>query len=588
VKHLSLGLIALGLQCGDKISIIGDNDPRWFWAELATQAARGIPTGIVSDCSTLEVKHIVEHSDSRFVVVQDQEQIDKMLQIKDDLPLVKKVIYWDAKGIRHYHDPILMSFEQVLKLGQEYETTHPGLFEQNVAQGKGDDTGLLLYTSGTTGLPKGAMISYDAFISSNLATIAQNPVYATDNFVSFTLPGWTGEQGLGLLPALIVGQILNFPETMETVPDNILEIAPQTLLYGSRLWEGVASTTRRKISDAPLLNRLIYRLLLAVGYRVADLKAQGKTPNLFWRTFYGLANVMAFRPLKSRLGLHKVRIAYTGGSALGPDVIKFFSAIGVNIRQVFGLTETEMISVETSENVKMGSVGKLVPGVILRLSEAGEILVKGDCLFQGYYKAPEATERIFEGGWLHTGDAGHIDDEGFLFFIDRLEDMRQLADGTRFSPQYIESRLRFSSYIQDAFALGGEERDFVGAVISIDFDNVGKWAERRHIPYTTFVDLSQKPEACELIREEIEKVNKLLPHESRIKRFVNLHKAFDPDEAELTRTMKLRRAFVEDRYSELVDAVYGEREELVMEAAVVYRDGRKGLVSTKIRVNRVD
>jgi len=587
VKHLSLGLITLGFQHGDKLAIIGDNNPEWFWAELAAQAAGGIPTGIVSSCLPAEVEHIVKHSDSTFVVVQDQEQVDKVLRIMSEgkLPLVKKVIYWDPKGLARYEDTILMSFDEVLKLGQELATTQRDLFEQNTAQGKAEDMSIILYTSGTTGLPKGVTMSYRCMIGQHMATTSLNPIYETDEFLSFTLPSWINEQGNALLSGLAFGQILNFPESLDTVPDNFIEISPHVVLYGSKIWEGVTSTAQRKVLEAPFLNRLAYRWAMRIGYKVADLKDRGVRPNILLRILYGLVSLAVFRPLKSKHGLQRVRLAYTGGAILGPDVIKFFQVLGVDIRQLFGLTEGGLISAETVQDKKLGSVGRPVPGVILRLSQDGEILLKTSYSFSGYYKAPEATQKMYRDGWLCTGDAGYFDDDGYLFFIDRLEDMRQIADGTRFSPQYIESRLRFSPYISDAFVLGGKERNFVATIININFDSVGNWAETRHVPYTTFVDLSQKPEVCQLIRQEVERVNRLLPERSRIRRFVNLHKAFDPDEAELTRTMKLRRTFMEDRYRDLVEAVYGEQKELMVKTPVVYRDGRKGEVSALIKVS---
>ena len=589
VKYLSLGLISLGFKRGEKISILGDNAPQWFWAECAAQAAGGSAAGIFSDSFPPEVKYIVQHSDSVFVVVQDQEQVDKLLVIKDELPLVRKVIYWDKMGLRHYDDPILMDFEEVQKLGQEYEKSHPGAFEENVAQGKRDDLAMVLYTSGTTGLPKGAMLTNWDILRLHVPELTTiNPVYAGDEQVSFTLPAWISEQCLGYAISLAKGQIMNFPEKQETVAVDVREIAPHTLVYPSRLWEIFASTVQVKIADTSRLKRFIYELCLPIGYKVGDLSFQGKKPNLFWRTLRAIAELMVFRALRDRMGLVRMRIPYTGGAVLGPDVIRFFRAIGVNLRQIYGITEGLVPTVHTADECKFESVGRPLPGVTLRLSEKGEILIAKENCFTGYYKDPEATERAFAGGWYHTADAGHIDEDGHLIYIDRMQDMRELRDGTKFSPQYIESRLKFSPYIKDAFVVGGEERDFVGAVISIDFDNVGNWAEKRRIAYTTFVDLSQRPEVCELIRKEILKLNKSLPERSRVRRFVNLHKEFDPDEAELTRTRKLRRTFVEDRYKELVEAVYGEREELVMSAPVVYRDGRKGVVSTKIRVTPVD
>ena len=588
VKHFSLGLISLGFEPGDRLSILGDNDPQWFWAELAAQCARGSISGIFSDCLPPEVKYIVEHSDSKFVVVQDQEQVDKLLQIKDELPLVKKVIYWDPKGMRHYDDPILMSFDEVLKLGQEYEKSHPGLFEGNIEKVGIDDLAMILYTSGTTGLPKGAMLKYSYLAQSANSLLELNPVYPRDEFVSFTLPGWAVEQVLGFTYGLVARQVMNFPEEPETVQENIREIAPHSILYPSRLWETVLSTIQVKISDSPWYKRFIYNLFLPIGYKVGDTIVEGKEPNLFWKALRGIAELAVFRPLRDKHGLIRCRVAESGGAVLGPDVLRFFRAIGIELKQVYGITEASVATVHAPGDSKFESVGRPVVGNIIRLSDDGEILIEPSTCFSGYHKNPEETEKVFKGGWYNTGDAGYFDEDGHLIYIDRIPDMRQLSDRTKFSPQYIESRLKFSPYIRDAFAVGGENRDYVGAVISIDFQNVGNWAEKRKIGYTTFVDLSQKPEVCELIKKEIQKMNRTLPEKARVKSFVNLHKEFDPDEAELTRTRKLRRTFMEDRYKELVEAVYGEKKELVMSAPVVYRDGRRGEVSTTIRVTRID
>jgi long-chain acyl-CoA synthetase len=433
------------------------------------------------------------------------------------------------------------------------------------------------------------MLDYKYFNHASASLFTGNPVYEGDEFLSFTLPGWIAEQANGLATSMQTGMIMNFPEEQETVQENIREIAPHVLLYPSRLWEGVVSNIQVKISDAPWYKRLIYNICMPIGYKVADISIEGRKPNLFWRSLYGVAELIVFRPLRDKHGLIRTRVPYSAGAVLGPDILRFFRAIGLKLRQLYGVTEASVPTAHTEQEMKFESVGTPLLGVILRLSEEGEIMVEKSTCFRGYHKDAEATDKVIDKqGWYHTGDAGYIDEDGHLIYIDRMSDMRQLSDGTRFSPQYIESRLKFSPYIKDAFAVGGEERDFVGAIISIDFQNVGNWAEKKRIPYTTFVDLSQKPEVCELIRKEVQKVNRTLPERSRVKGAVNLHKEFDADEAELTRTRKLRRTFVEDRYKELAEAVYGEREELVVSAPVIYRDGRKGVVSTKIRVTHIE
>jgi len=583
VRHFSLGLISLGFEPGDKMAVLGDNDPHWFWAELGAQCSGGAVTGIFPTSLPHEVKYIVEHSDSKFVVVQDQEQVDKMLAIKDELPAVRKVIYWDDAGMGHYDDPILMSFGEVSKLGQEYEVSHPNVFEQSISLVKAEDATLIMYTSGTTGLPKGAVMTHMGLYNSLKISFSLFEVYQTDEWLSFILPGWMAEQCYGLLNSLLRGFKMNFPEEQATVQENLREVSPQVIFYPSRLWENIASSIQNSMTESAWPDRLTYKLFLPVGYKAAEANFNGEKLNLFWKALYKLAEVLLFNPLRDRHGLLKLRCGFTGGAALGPEIFRLITAIGVDLRQTFGSSEIG-ISQHCPGEVKVDSVGRVNPDTIVRIADDNHILVRGTAATIGYYKNPEATEKAFAGGWYHTGDAGFIDDDGHIYYLDRLEYMRQLADGTRYAPQYIESRMKFSPFVKDAFVVGDETEDFVGLVVNIDFDNVGNWAEKRHIPYTTFADLSQKPEVCQLVKNEVEKVNRALPAKLGVKRFVNTPKEFDPDEAELTRTMKLRRGFLEGRYQQLLEAIYGEKDVMVMETPVVYRDGRAGVVSTKISV----
>jgi long-chain acyl-CoA synthetase len=587
VKYFSLGLISLGLEQGDVVCIIGDNEPEWLWGEFATQAAGGIATGIFVDSIPSEVKYIAAHSGAKFAIVNDQEQTDKFLEIKEELPSLKKVIYWDPKGLKNYDDPILISFPEVIKLGKEYEETHPGLFEQNVKKGKEENIAFIYYTSGTTGLPKGAMLSHRALINTARGFISRYPLNENDDLISNFPAAWVGDSFFATVPHLLTGARLNFPEEPDTITEDTRETGPNFVIYGPRQWESLVSEIQVKMVDAHPLKRFSYNLFLPVGHKIADIKFQGKTPNLFWRALHGIANVFLFRPIKDKLGLSKVRFGVTGSSVLSLDTFRLIHAIGIELRQTYASTEAGFISSHAKGEIDFESVGRPALDTEVRISEEGELLVRSNSMFSGYYKDPEKTAATLIDSWCHTGDAVNIDEKGHLIFLDRLEHMGELSSGVKYAPQYIEGRLRFSPYIKDAMVIGGKDKDFVSAIINIDFAMAGKWAERNRLPYTTFVDLSQKTEVADLIQKDLVRVNSYLPEPARVRKFVLMHKEFDPDEAELTRTRKLRREFMEDRYRDLIKGIYDGSKEIKVEAAVTYRDGRKGTVSTGIKVRSV-
>jgi long-chain acyl-CoA synthetase len=584
VKYFSLGLLKLGLQPGDVACIIGDNEPEWFWGEFAVQAAGGIVTGAFVDSIPSELKYIVAHSSAKFAIVNDQEQTDKFLEICGGLPLLQKIIYWDPKGLNNYDDPILMSFNSVTGLGREYEEANPGAFEQNLLKVKPDDTAFIYYTSGTTGLPKGAILTHRALVNTAHGFAGIYPVDEHDDLISNFPAAWVGDSYFATIPHLLTGARLNFAEEPETIAEDTREVGPDFAIYGPRQWESLVSEIQVKITDAHPLKRYFYNLLVPIGYKIAELNFANKEPGPGWKALLFVAHWLLLRPLKDRLGLSSVRFAVTGSSVLSLDTFKLVHAIGIELRQTYASTEAGFIASHSKGDIDFQSVGRPAGGVEVRLTADGELWVRSDCTFKEYLNEPEKTAKVKVSGWCRTGDAVNINDKGHLIFLDRLEHMGTLITGAKYAPQYIEGRLRFSPYIKDAMVLGGKDKSFVSAMINIDFAMVGKWAERHGITYTTFVDLSQKQEIADLVRNDLARVNSYLPELSRVKRYMLLHKEFDPDEAELTRTRKLRREFMEIRYKPVIDAIYGGKDSLNVDASVTYRDGRTGTVSTIIRI----
>jgi len=607
VKWLSLGLISLGMEPGDKVAILGENKPQWYWAELAVQSARGTVIGIFTDCLPAEVKFYLDNSESRFVIAHDQEQVDKFLvsyrdkegndhkSIVEENPGLKKIIYWDDKGMRgfgsapigDYANPVLMSLDELMKTGRDYEKSNAQLFEENIENGKGDDIGIFLYTSGTTGLPKGAMIRQRALVDGTGAWFAVDRWQQQEQYLSFLPPAWITEQALGVGGNLLSGMEINFPEEPETVQENIREIGPDILFWGPRNWESVTRLIQAKMIDTSVLRRFMYRIFLPVGFKAAALRLAVGRPGWLWLMFYSIANFSVFRALKDKVGLLKVRCAYSAGAAISPEIFRYFQAIGVNIKQLYGSTEMGLVTIHSDDDVRPETCGPPMPGYEIRLSEEGEVMVRSDKLFAGYYKKPEATQKTYRGNWYMSGDFGHIEENGHLIIIDRMDDLKELSGSRKFSPQYAEIRLRFSPYIKDVLIIGSKERDFVTSIVNIDTENVGRWAESRKIPYTTFTDLSQKNQVIDMMKAEIARVNKNLPEWSRIRKFVNLHKEFDADEDELTRTRKIRREFIEKRYDYLITALYSNQAELQVDAPIIYRDGRTGTMKTSIKVNEL-
>jgi long-chain acyl-CoA synthetase len=587
VKYLALGLLSFGFEPGDKVVIIGDNAPQWYYAELAAQANHGLSVGLYSDLTPREIRYVAENSEVRFAVVEDQEQVDKVMQIKSELPLLKKIIYWNYKGLAHYDDPILMGYRQVLRLGEKYEEEHPGLFEQNLETGKADDICALVYTSGTTGVPKAAVHTYKTMRAGADFHLRLDPWYENDNVVPYLPPAWTTEQWFGIGCHLLSASILNFAEAPETQQRDIKEIRPNTVCYGARQWEGQAAMVQARIHAADPPKRFAFRLLMPIGYKMADRKFQKKKPGLLSRILYPLAELVLFRPIRSSLGLSNARICYTTGAMLSPDAFRFYHALNLPLKSLYGTTEGGALTGAKNDDISLETVGPPHKGTEVRITDEGELIYRQPGIFVGYYNDPDKTAEVLKDGWFYSGDSGFIREDGHIVFVDRVKDLIGLASGDKLAPQSIESGLRFSPYIKDAWVVAGKGRAYASAIVIINYNNVGRWAGQRRVAYNTFAELSQKPEVYELVEQEIGRINSTLSAGCRVKKYVNLHKEFDPEEGELTRTRKLRRAFLEERYRELIDAIYTDKTEVPIEARVRYRDGRLGTTKTNLSIKSV-
>jgi long-chain acyl-CoA synthetase len=587
VKYLALGLLSLGFEPGDKLLIIGDNAPPWYYAELAAQANHGVSVGLYSELTPPEIKYIAENSEARFAIVENQEQVDKFLQIKNELPLLKNVTYWNYKGLAPYHDPILMEYRQVLQRGEKYEEEHPGCFEQNIEAGEAEDICALVYTSGTTGVPKGAVHTYKTMRAGTDYHLNLDPWHENDNVVPYLPPVWMTEQWFGIGCHLLSQCILNFAEAPETQQRDTRETKPSIVSYGARIWESQAASLQAQIHGADTLQRFAFRLLMPIGYKVADLKFQKKRPNLLSKALYSLADLVLFRPIRRSLGLSNARICYTTGAVLSSDAFRFYHALNLPLKSLYGTTEGGALTGAREDDIRLETVGPVHAGIEVKMTDHGELLYREPGVFVGYYKDPEKTARVLKDGWFYTGDHCFMNEDGHMVFLDRVGALVELACGDKLAPQSIESRLRFSPYIRDAWVFAGPKREYASAIIVIHYANVGRWAGQRRVTYNTFAELSQKPEVYELVALEIDRINSSLPPSSGVKKYINLHKEFDPEEGELTRTRKLRRAFLEERYRELIDAIYADQTQVPIEVLVKHQDGRIGTTKTTLQIKSI-
>jgi len=595
VRNLALGLSALGLERGETVAIIGENAPEHFWSEFAAQAMGGKCVSVYPDVTADELAYVLSDSEAVIVVAEDQEQVDKALQILAQSSQLRVIIYWDEKGMWSYSHQQLKTFEEVMALGASHGKAHPTLFDETVRAGRGADIALLSYTSGTTGRPKGVIMTH-AFLFDNAYRIkAAVPIPHKAEYLSYIPLAWATEQYVGIAAGLTVPMIINFPEKPEEVLHNIRELAVEVIAFSPRQWENLAATIQARMLDVGPARRWLYRTGLSIGHRVNVTRMEGGRPGLTARLLYRLADMVMLKPLRDKLGLIRIKIALCGGSAMAPDVFRLFHTIGVPLRNAYGTSEFGMTTVHQGSTYNLETVGHLQPvdpkfgeRLAWQVSEEGELLVRGGSGFQGYYRQPEKTAEKLVDGWFKTGDAVTITNSQEMVYLERVEDMRTLSSGDYYPPQFIETRLRFSPFIKDVLVVGDTRHPFVTALVNIDPEVVARWAEERRIGFTDFQDLSQHEAVSALIKTEIATVNTLLAPSSRVRRFANFPKELDPDEGELTRTRKLRRDFLEDRYMPIILAIYEDRHEMDLKISVTYQDGRGAKFKAKVNIHDVE
>ncbi len=588
--EFACGLDSLGLGKGDVVILIGDNRPEWIWAELAIQGLGGMALGLYQDSPADEIEYIFSLTECRLVVAEDQEQVDKILSFRDSLPHLEHIIYHDTRGLAAYESdvPGLKDFKRLRRLGREKHKDPVGRYSLWARETAPADPAIIATTSGTTGRPKLAMLSHVNLLSMAHNLGLSDPKYPSDEFVSFLPLAWMGEQMMAVASALMFGFCVNFPEEPDTARADSREIGPHLIFSPPRVWESIAAKVRGDIMETTPFKRMLYNRLLPIGYEYADALFEGRTPGPWLRFKFFIADQGLFRALRDRLGFSRMRSATTGGAALGPDTFRFFHALGVKLKQLYGQTEIACIScIHMKGEVDFTSVGAPIPETEVRITEAGEIVSRSPAVFLGYYKNEEATRETVSDGWLLSGDAGYFDDNGRLVVIDRLKDVMHLADGTRFSPQFLENKVKFSPYLREAVIIGNE-RDFITAILCIDMDIVGHWAESRMITYTTYQDLAAKDEVYAMIRDEVARTNEMLPPETRIQRFCLLYKELDADDGELTRTRKVRRKTIGERYGGLIEALYTDACALTLETEITYQDGRVREMCGDIRIEDME
>ena len=589
VRALACGLAAEGFRRGMHLAIIGDNRPRLYWSMVAAQALGGIPVPMYQDAPAADFVFVLNDAEVAYAMVEDQEQVDKMLEAMPQVPRLSHVYYDDPRGLRNYEG--VTSFARLQEKGREFDRAHPGWYEAEVAKGQPGDVSVMLYTSGTTGKPKGVCLTHAAFVAAARGGCGFDRLTASDSILSYLPMAWVGDHLFSIAQWLEAGFTINCPESGDTVMTDLREIGPTYYFAPPRIFENLLTQVMIRMEDAGAVKRWLFRRFMDVARRCGAEILDGKPVAPGDRLQYALGNLFVYGPLRNVLGMSRIRVAYTAGAAIGPDLFRFYRSIGINLKQLYGQTETcAYVCLQPDGDVKLDSVGLPAPGVEIRIGDGGEVLVRGPMLLKEYYKRPDATaESIDAEGYFHTGDAGFLDDAGHLKIIDRAKDVGKLGSGAMFAPNYIENKLKFFPHIKEAVAFG-HGREMVCAFLNIDAGSVGNWAERRGLAYSGYTDLAQKPEVYQLIRECVEKVNAELATEgdlaaSQVHRFLILHKELDPDDDELTRTRKVRRGFVAEKYAVLIDALYGGKGVQHIETLVRFEDGRTNMVAADLTID---
>jgi len=590
VRALACGLAELGFKRGDNLAIIGDNRPRLYWAMAAAQCLGGVPVPMYQDAVAAEMVFVLQDAGVRFAIVEDQEQVDKLLESKEQCPQLQHILYDDPRGMRHYNQPFLHGVDEVLEMGRTHMRKHPEFLDAEIALGKAEDTGVMLYTSGTTGKPKGVCQTHGSFIAAAQSGCEFDKLGPEDNILSYLPMAWVGDHLFSFAQATYAGFTINCPESGDTVMTDMREVGPSYYFAPPRVFENLLTQVMIRMEDASAIKRWLFDYFSEVARRCGAEILDGKPVALRDRLLYALGDILVYGPLRNVLGMSRIRVAYTAGAAIGPDLFRFYRSIGVNLKQLYGSTETcAAVCLQPDGQIKFDTVGPPAPGVEVKIADSGEVLVRGKVMLKEYYKRPDATaESIDAEGWFHTGDAGFFDEDGHLKIIDRAKDVGKLANGALYAPNYIENKLKFFSHIKEAVAFG-HQRDMVCAFINIDMGAVGNWAERRNIAYSGYTDLAQKQDVYNLVRECVEKANAELAQDpaladSQVHRFLILHKELDPDDDELTRTRKVRRNFIAEKYQVLIDALYSGRHSQFIETQVKFEDGRSGMISADLQI----